>query len=81
MSSQSDNSCNYPCFLQADKAHVIFSQATVFIKTFLRNFSDDNKCMDDNDKHMMMITNLRYMCAHMHTHACAHTHLCNEYIV
>ena len=45
-------------FLQADKARGIFLQITGFVGIFIRIGSDDNKCIDDNDKCVMMITNL-----------------------
>ena len=52
-------------FLQANKAHAIFPQTTVFVSIFLWICSDDNECMNDDDKYITMITNLQefaYVC-------------------
>ena len=33
---------------------MIFLKSTVFVRTFIKICSDDNKCMDDDDKHVMI---------------------------
>ena len=48
-------------FLQADKVHAIFPQTTVFVRIFLQICSDDNECMDDDNKRVRMIANLCYL--------------------
>ena len=45
----------------SDKAHAIFPQTTVFVKIFFWICSDDNKCLDDNDKRVTMINTICYI--------------------
>lgn len=48
------------------KAYAIFPQTTVCL-VFLRICCDDNKCTDDNDKHIIMIAILHYVAMHMYS--------------
>ena len=43
---------------------MIFLQTTVFVRIFLWICSDDNKCMDDDDKCVTMIANLCCLLRH-----------------
>ena len=60
--------------MQADKAHAIFPQTAVFVGIF----SDDNKCMGDDDKLVMMIVKLRYMLQYKALHLTHYSVLCSS---